>query len=108
MSFWAVMSACFALTHEDPPLRPTLAINLNNTRVSALFDTGSSVSLVDEKFKPDVILKGTNIAASPTVRLCGANGKELQQSSCYSIKVTLGKRQVFHNLIFNKGTQLQQ
>ena len=64
------------------------------------------MSLVDEKFKPDVILKGTNIAASPTVRLCGANGKELQQSGCYSIKVTLGKKQVFHNMIFIKDLQV--
>ena len=100
MSFWAVMSACFAPTHDNPPLRPTLTIQLNDTRVSALFDTGSSVSLVDDKFKDDVLLKGTSAATSPSVPLCGANGKELQQSGCYSIKVTLGKRQVFHNLIF--------
>ena len=38
--------------------------------------------------------------------LCRANGKELQQSGCYSIKVTLGKRQVFHNLIFIKDLQV--
>ena len=106
MSFWAVMSACFAPTQDDPPLRPTLHILLNNTQVSALFDTGSSVSLVDEKFKDDIIQKGTNMASSPSVFLCGANDKELQQSGCYSIKVTLGKRQVFHNLIFIKDLQV--
>ena len=106
MSFWAVMSACFAPTQDTPPLRPTLTIQLNNTWVSALFDTGSSVSLVDEKFKNDILLKGTNAATSPSVRLCGANGKELQQSGCYSIKVTLGKRHVFHNLIFIKDLQV--
>ena len=100
------MSACFAPSNEDPPLRPTLAINLNNTQLSALFHTGSKVSFLDEKFKPDVILKGTNAAMSPTVHLCGANGKELQQSGCYSIKVNLGKRQVFHNLIFIKDLQV--
>ena len=103
MSFWAVMSACFAPCHEDPPLRPSLAIKLNNTRVSALFDT---VSLVDERYKPDIILKGTNAAFHPTVRLCGANGKKLQQSGCYSIKISLGKRQVFHNPIFIKDLQV--
>ena len=81
MSFWAVMSACFAPCKEDTPLRPTLPVNLNNTRVSALFDTGSSVSLVDEKFKAETLLKGTNAARSPSVRLCGANGRELQQTS---------------------------
>ena len=100
MSFWAVMSACFAPCKEDSPLRPTLAIKLNNTRVSALFDIGSSVSLVDERFKSEILVKGTNSALSPSIRLCGANGKELQQTGCYSIKISLGKPQVFHNLIF--------
>ena len=75
------MSACFAPFKEDSPVRPSLAIRLNNTPVSALFDTGSSVSLVDERYKSDIILKGTNAALSPTVRVCGANGKELQYSN---------------------------
>ena len=100
------MSVCFAPCKDDSPLRPTLAIKLNNTWVSALFDTGSSVSLVDERFKSDIVLKGTNAALSPSIRLCGANGKELQQTGCYSIKISLAKRQVFHNLIFKRDLQV--
>ena len=88
------------------PLRPTLSVKLNNTWVSASFDTGSSVSLVDESFKPGLLVKGTNAALSPSIRLCGANGKELQQTECYSIKISLGKRQVFHNLIFIRDLQV--
>ena len=88
------------------PLRPTLSVKLNNTRVSALFDTGSLVSLVDERFKAEILLKGTNAALSPSICLCGANGKELQQTGCYSIQISLGKWQVFHNLIFIKDLQV--
>ena len=102
MSFWAVISACFAPFKEDSPLIPSLAIELNNTLVSALFNSGSFVSLVDEKYKTDIILKGTNAVLSPS----GANDKELQQSGCYSIRISLGKRQVFHNLIFIKDLQV--
>ena len=100
------MSACFAPCKGDSPLRPTLSIKLNNTRVSALFDTGSSVSLVDKRFKSLILVKGRNAALSPSIRLCGANGKELQQSGCYSIKISLGKRQVYHSLIFIKDLQV--
>ena len=100
------MSACCAPCKEDSPLHPTLAIKLNNTRVSALFDTGSSVSLVEERFKSEILLKETNAALSPSICLCGANGKELQQTGCYSIKISLGKGQVFHNLIFIKDLQV--
>ena len=106
MSFWAVMSACFAPFKEDFPLRPSLAIKLNNTWVSALFDTGSSISLVDERYKSNILLKGTNAASSPSVCLCGANVKELQQAGCYSDRISLCKRQVFHNLIFIKDLQV--
>ena len=107
MSFWAVRSACFTPCKEYSILRPTLAIKLNNTQVSALFDTGSSVCLVDERFKSEILLKGTNAALSPSIRHCRANGKELQQTGCYSIKISLGKRQVFHNLILIKNFQVR-
>ena len=87
MSFWTVLSCCF--TTPKPSSQPIKTVSLNKLRVSALMDTGSTVTLIDSKLKKDILLKGSNPARGPILKLCGADGKELQNDSYYSIQITI-------------------
>ena len=100
MSFWTVLSCCF--TTPKPFPRPIKPVMLNKLRVSALLDTGSNLTLVDSKLMKDELVKGSNLARAPILKLCGGDGKELQNDGCYGIKVTINSTSFWHNLIFIK------
>ena len=98
MSFWTVLSCCF--TTPKPSPHPIKTVSLNRLRVSALMDTGSTVYLIDSKLKKDILLKGSNPARAPILKLCGADGKELQNDGCYSIQITINSTSFWYNVIF--------
>ena len=105
MSFWTMLSCCFA-TSPAKEIRPKAQVSLNGTKITALLDTGSSVTLVNSKYKKTIVLRGTNAAVPPAVRLCGADGKELITSGCFSIRTTLGPVNTFHNILFVDNLQV--
>ena len=69
-------------------------------------DTGSTVTLIDSKLKKDILGKGSNLACGPILKLCGADGKELQNDGCYSIQITINSTSFWHNVIFIKNLQV--
>ena len=73
---------------------------MDKVKVNALFDTGSSVSLANGRLKHEVITKTTKRVAAPPVKLCGADGKELQTLSCYEIPLKVGNRHMTHKILF--------
>ena len=99
------MSTCFAGT-SDLPQRPTSNIFLNGHRVSALFDTGSSITLARSDLLDKIRTKGTNQSRSPAVKLCGADGKELVSRGCFNISMKVGSRIMSHNILFIDNLQV--
>ena len=99
MSFWTVLSCCFS-SEVKSPSRPIHPISINDVRVSALLDTGSSVTLINSKLKPQILHKGSNAAKSPSIKLCGAGGTELKQNGCFSLELVLNGKKQFHNCLF--------
>ena len=69
-------------------------------------DTGSTVTLIDSKLKKDILLKGSNPARGPILKLCGADGKELHNDGCYSIQITINSTSFWHNVIFITNLQV--
>ena len=69
---------------------------MNKVKVNALFDTGSSVLLANGRLKHEVITKTTKCVPAPPVKLCGADGKELQTLGCYEIPLKVGNRHMTH------------
>ena len=99
MSFWTVLSCCFS-SEVKSPSRPIHPISINDVRVSALLDTGSSVTLINSKLKPQILRKGSNAAKSPSIKLCDAGGTELKQNGCFSLELVLNGKKQFHNCLF--------
>ena len=91
MSFWTILSCCFSTQSvSEDNIRPRGLVQLNNEPVSALFDTGSVISLVDAKFL-QLIKYGQ--PKEPSIQLCRANGTPLKNKGVYGIKITVkGKR----------------
>ena len=81
-------------------------VSLNKLRVNALLDTGSTVTLVDSNLMKNILVKGSKLACGPMLKLCGADGKELQNDGCYSIKITINSTNFWHNVIFIKNVQV--
>ena len=53
-----------------------------------------------------ILVKGSNLTRGPILKLCGADGKELQNDGCYSIKITTNSTTFWHNVIFIKNLQV--
>ena len=54
----------------------------------------------------NILVKGSNLARGPILKLCGAEGKELQNDGCYSIQITTNSTSFWHNVIFIKNLQV--
>ena len=66
MSFWTILSCCFLTkTTREDTIQPRGTIELNGSKVSALFDTGSAITLVDAKYM-DLIESGQK--RGPSIR----------------------------------------
>ena len=85
MSFWTILSCCFSskTTREDT-IRPRSYVCINGYQVSALFDTGSAISLVDSKY---LNLVRADQVKGPTIKLCGANGTPLNNKGTYEVAI---------------------
>ena len=62
MDFWSVLSCC--VVAPTPSTRPTAPIKINGTPLLALFDTGSTITLVNSKYKT-MILANSPISEEP-------------------------------------------
>ena len=87
--FWTVLSACCATT---PPAshRPAALIRVNTVPVKALFDTGSTITLMNSNFKTNILgalPHSAQIAPQPS--LCGADGLTLSTAGTYSLPVEI-------------------
>jgi len=68
-------------------LRPIAQVRVAGKDLSALFDTGSVLTLVNSKFKNSILKTGGISCADPDVKLCGANGTALETAgSCKAKK----------------------
>ena len=105
MSFWTVLSCCFS-SPVKRSTRPRATVSLNGFQTMGLFDTGSTVTLVNAALKPRILAAGSNAARPPQVRLCGADGKELRTAGCYSIECSFGAVNLFHNVLFIHDLQV--
>ena len=104
MSFWTILSCCFsAKTTREDTIRPRGLIELNGTKVSALFDTGSAITLVDAKYM-NLIVSGQK--RGPTIRLCGANGTPLINKGTYEMTIKVNKRVIMQNVKFIENLQV--
>ena len=96
MSFWTIFSRCFSSKAER-------LIHLNGQQVSALFDTGSAISLVDSKY---LNLINSGQTRGPSIRLCGANGSPLQNKGTYEITITVKNRTIVQPVHFIENLQV--
>ena len=104
MSYWTILSCCFSTkTSQEDIVRPRGLVNLNGKPVSALFDTGSAISLVDSKYL-DLIRTGQ--VRGPSIRLCGANGSPLLNKGTYEIKITVKNRTFVQPVHFIENLQV--
>ena len=104
MSFWTILSCCFSAkaTKEDN-IRPWGLIRLNGQQVSALFDTGSAISLVDSKYM-ELIKSGQK--RGPSIRLCGANGSPLINKGTYDMTIRVNNRDISQPVHFIENLQV--
>ena len=84
MSFWAVLSNCFSITVPERPIATVLA---NNFKISALFDTGSSFTLVNSKLKSKIIASNAQPIPGNQIKLCAANGQILNSKGTYTVDI---------------------
>ena len=104
MSFWTILSCCFsAKTTREDTIRPRGMIELNGSKVSALFDTGSAITLVDAKYM-NLIEAGQR--RGPTIRLCGANGTPLINKGTFEMKIKVNKQVILQNVHFIENLQV--
>ena len=84
MSFWAVLSNFFAVT---VPERPITTVTINDLKLSALFDTGSSFTLINSNLKRHIINGNTPNAKGNPIKLCAANGQILNSKGTYVLDI---------------------
>ena len=104
MSFWTILSCYFSTkTTREDTIRPRGMIELNGCKVSALFDTGSAITLVDAKFL-NLIESGQR--RGPSIRLCGANGNPLINKGTYEMAIRVNKQVILQNVHFIENLQV--
>ena len=103
MSFWTILSCCFSTkaTREDT-VQPRGHIELNGCKVSALFDTGSAITLVDSKY---LTLINAGQARGPSIKLCGANGNPLTNKGIYEMAIKVNRRVLQQHVHFIANLQ---
>ena len=84
MSFWAVLSNCFSISI---PERPIATVSANNFKLLALFDTGSSFTLINSKLKRQIINSNAQQIPGNPIKLCAANGQILNSKGTYWVDV---------------------
>ena len=99
MSFWAMLAGCFS-TSTSCQTRPYAKVTLNNHCTSALFDTGSTCTLVHSKLKSKILNSDTSACLTQKIKLCTANGEMLKTHGSYSISIKFASRQFTHSIIF--------
>ena len=99
MSFWAMLAGCFATTRTSSS-RPIAKVKLNNNISPALFDTGSTYTLVHSKLKPLILKPNTPVCSNQQVKLCTANGEILKTHGSYNIEIKFANRSFSHPVIF--------
>ena len=78
-------------------------IELNGCKVSALFDTGSAITLVDSKF---LNLIDAGRKRGPSIKLCGANGNPLINKGTYELAIRVNKQVVQQHVHFIENLQV--
>ena len=110
MSFWTVLSCCFGGSRDadkiKDTLRPRAQVRVNGVTLQGLFDTGSTVTLMNSKLKTQLLTAGSNPARPPPVRLCGADGKPLKTAGCYSLEFDFKGNARYHNVLFIDNLQV--
>ena len=90
MSFWTILSCCFtSKTIREDTIRPRSYVGINGQQVSALFDTGSAISLIDSRY---LCLVRADQNKGPSIRLCGANGTPLTNKGKYEVNIKVNGR----------------
>ena len=71
--------------------------------MSALFDTGSAITLVDAKYM-DLIVSGQK--RGPSIRLCGANGTPLINKGTHEMAMKVNNRVIMQAVHFIENLQV--
>ena len=98
MSFWAILAGCFSAS--KPPARPYAQVTLNSVQTPALFDTGSTYTLVNSRLKSTILGQNHISPGIKHVQLCAANGDALKTKGSYSIDISFSNRTIKHPVIF--------
>ena len=86
MSFWAVLSNCFTIS---PPARPISTVTIRKFKLSTLFDTGSSFTLINSDLKSKLISNAESPVKGSPIKLCAANGQLLRTRGTYLLDISL-------------------
>ena len=89
MSFWAVLSNCF---NVSSPAGPISTVTIKKFKLSALFDTGSSFTLINPNLKSKLISANDLPVKGNPIKLCAANGQLLNSKGTYLLDITLTNR----------------
>ena len=79
---------------------------MNTVPIKALFDTGSTITLINSLFKPKILgslAHSVQIAQQPS--LCGADGLPLSTAGTYSLPVKISNANVTHPITFINNLQ---
>ena len=104
MSFWAILAGCFSTTKA--PSRPYAQVKVNSVKLSALFDTGSTYTLVNSRLKPAILGQKTDSPGIKHVQLCSANGDVLKTTGSYAVNISFSSQTIKHPIIFVDNLQV--
>ena len=88
MSFWAVLSNCFTVTVPECPITN---VTINEFKLSALFDTGSSFTLINSNLKRHIVNTHTPAIKGNPIKLCASNGQILNSKGTYLLNIQFAK-----------------
>ena len=104
MSFWTILSCCFtSKTIREDTIRPRSYVGINGQQVSALFDTGSAISLIDSRY---LCLVRADQNKGPSIKLCGANGTPLTNKGTYEVNIKVNGRLLKQHVHFIENLQV--
>lgn len=83
-----------------PAVELTAAVGLNGIQTEGVLDTGSSVSLVNERLVEDLCLQREETEA---VKCLAANGTEVEVTGQVEVELTVGKTTIMHRLFVSAG-----